>query len=266
MEQYGEEKNRAIFALHFAKVKLAIVQPKKTHTVKVKTKSGGTYSYKYADLADVDAAIMAAIKQTEDKDHNPLITYFFDITNNSDGIQVVTVLMDAQTGFMMRTNKIWFKNFNIGDAQSTASLISYAKRYSLSGAFGIASEDDDDAQNVPAQPAPAVDHQELQIIWDSYIKDHNESAKEWLFKKPHNEPTLRAIKQLLGSFKFNERLNKAKKKAQEQKKAKPKKAVAKKPKPETKKENDDEIEKLVDGGGSSAKDNQTSLFGDIIGD
>lgn len=269
MEEYGEEKKRAIFALHFAKVKAAIKQPKKSHTVKVDTKRGKSYSYKYADLADVDKAVMDAIRATADKDKNPLLTYFFDITNDASGVQVETVLMDAKTGFMMRTNRIWFKNSYTGDAQTTAALMSYAKRYSLSGAFGIASEDDDDAQHVPDQTdREIVDHAGLKIIWNSYIKDHSEDAKAWLFHSQHNKATWRAIKEDLADYRIEQaekdKANRAAKPKKSKKQSAVEQAVDKIE--STKAKDDADISKLVDGGGSTAKDDQTGLFGDIVGD
>ena len=56
MEFIGDEKNRAIWNQHFIQVKSQIKQPKRTHTAHITTAKGG-YSYKYADLADVDKSV-----------------------------------------------------------------------------------------------------------------------------------------------------------------------------------------------------------------
>lgn len=150
------QKDKASWAMHLAIVKTSIKQPKRTHKVEVRgtTDRGKPYSYtyKYADLSDVDKSVMDAIIETK-QNGKPLLTYYFDVDNQQDGVQVETIIVDATTGYSVRTNKIWFKNLKTSDAQATASLISYAKRYSLSAAFGIASEDDDDAQAGTRKPA-----------------------------------------------------------------------------------------------------------------
>ena len=100
-------KDKASWAMHLAMVKMAIVQPKKTHKVEVRgaTQNGKPYhyTYKYADLADVDKAIMDAIKKTAE-DGKPIFTYYFDIDNGAEGVTVETVIVDAATGFSVRTN------------------------------------------------------------------------------------------------------------------------------------------------------------------
>lgn len=258
MEQYGEEKDRAVWAMHFGIVKAAIKQPKKTHTVTVKghTKTGKPYSYdfKYADLADVDAAVMNAIRSTEE-DSKPLISYMFDIDNGADGVSVQTIIVDTQTGFMLKTNKVWFRNANIGDAQGTAGLISYAKRYSLSAAFGIASEDDDDAQSLPQQ-GPEVDNDALHAIWHAYL-NHDPAATDWIHKR-HDAETANKIIELSNEYK---------KKQQNAQKAQ----RAKELKEKHDKARDDAIKKIVDGDDQKSDSDdkepvgQQDLFNDILG-
>lgn len=68
MEFIGDEKNRAIWNQHFIQVKSKIKQPKRTHVVDTVTKRGKRYGYKYADLADVDKAVMDACRAVKDKD------------------------------------------------------------------------------------------------------------------------------------------------------------------------------------------------------
>lgn len=262
MDQYGAEKDRASWALHFAMVKADIVQPKRTHKVDVKgtTKSGKsyTYTYKYADLADVDKAVMDAVLKTA-QDEKPLLSYYFDIDNGEQGVSVQTVVVDAKTGFMMKMNRVWFKNFNVGDAQKTASLISYAKRYSLSATFGIASEDDDDANNVDETPKRDVNDAGLKVIWNSYINDHSEKAKKWIVG-PHDPVTAHAINKLLVEYKSK----------QGQK-------DIKKTKAKNEKSEDETIKEIVDGKpkkedpfkdekkDAEPTDQQQDLFNDILG-
>ena len=271
-------KDKASWAMHLAMVKMAIVQPKKTHEAEVsglnKYKKPYHYTYKYADLADVDKAIMDAIKITKE-DGKPLLTYYFDIDNGAEGVTVETIIVDATTGYSERTNKVWFKNPNIGDAQSTASLISYGKRYSLSAAFGIASEDDDDAQAQKMNQSQVVDENAIKIIFEDYVNNHSIKAKNWI-KGKHDKATGDYIRQLLGDYELNHHLDKAKQKSIDRRKEKDqqvKEAVSKIKKP---KSEDEVIKDIVDKPkkdpfsdkkeDAPMSDKQQSLFDDILGD
>lgn len=260
------QKDRASWAMHLAIVKSAIQQPEKNQKVTVATKKGGTYDYKYTTLADVDAAIMQAIKETKEND-KPLLTYYFDVNNEKEGLQVETIIVDAATGYSVRTNKIWFKNFNTGNAQATASLITYAKRYSLSAAFGIAGDDDDDAEGTKVNQPSTFNEEELNVIWDAYVNDQSETAKKWI-KSHHDAQTTAAIRKKIDAYDFTKRLDKVKKNGQ-------KKHQQKTDQSKKSKENEDEvIKKIVDGGTDPYEDkkedkpmtdDQQSLFADILG-
>ena len=277
MEFIGDEQSRAIWNQHFIQVKSQIKQPRRTHTVKVVTQKGRNYSYKYADLADVDKAVMDACRQVKDKDGNAAFAYYFDIANSSQGVWVQTVMVDT-SGAQMITNKVWFSNTKSEDAQKTASLISYAKRYSLSAAFGIASEDDDDAQSLKSQDnrrrVMVLDVDELnnfkvnvlgksyllKDIWNDYLKYKDPETLHWLMDQKDPQ-TLQAIKQFNDQYKMKKRLDQAKEK-------KAKKPIETKPadKTETGKSKDieteknDEIKKLVDGDTTDDETQTLNLF------
>lgn len=262
-----QQKDKASWAMHLAIVKTSIKQPKRTHKVEVRgtTDRGKPYSYtyKYADLSDVDKSVMDAIKDTQ-QNGKPLLTYYFDVDNQQDGVQVETIIVDATTGYSVRTNKIWFKNSKTSDAQATASLISYAKRYSLSAAFGIASEDDDDAQAGTRKPAKTYNDEELNVIWDAYVNDQSETAKKWI-KSHHDAQTTAAIKNKIDAYNFTKRLDKVKEQSKKKRQQNPKKS---------KEKEDEVIKKIVDGGADPYEDKkedkpmtdeQQSLFNDILG-
>lgn len=223
-------KDKASFALHLAMVKMKIEQPKKSHKVTVSLKSGGSYTYSYADLADVDKAIMKAIKETA-VDGKPLLTYRFEIDNGAEGVSAETVIIDAATGYEERTNRVWFKNVNVGKAQDSASLISYAKRYSLSAAFGIASEDDDDAQAQIRNQEQAIDKAGIEIIVNEYLKDKTDKSKRWI-KGKHDKATAEYIMQLIGKYKLDQHLENNKNKQIEKRKERHEKQISKKLKDE----------------------------------
>ena len=272
MEFIGTDECRAIWNQHFIQVKSKIKQPKRTKTVKVATKSGGTYSYSYADLADVDKSVMDACRSVTDKDGNVVFGYYFDIDNSQEGVTVQTVMVDSAGGSMI-SDRIWFKNSYAGDAQRTASLISYAKRYSLSAAFGIASEDDNDAQNLkPDNPTVRIlDQKELDSyevvvyghshllkdVWNDYIENHDQETKHWLTTQ-RDPQTKQAIKQLLDNYNINQKINDI---MVEKDKAQPEPTIKKAPKPESKHNdstNENEIKQLVDGNNQSETPESTS--------
>lgn len=277
MEFVGDEQSRANWNKHFIQVKSQIKQPKRTHTVKVVTQKGRNYSYKYADLADVDKAVMDACRQVKDKDGNTAFAYYFDIDNSSQGVCVQTVMVDT-SGAQMITDKVWFSNSKSEDAQKTASLISYAKRYSLSAAFGIASEDDDDAQSLKPQDnrrrVMVLDVDELNSfkvnvmgkryllkdIWNDYLEYKDPETLHWLMDQKDPQ-TLQAIKQFNDQYKMKKRLDQAKekkaKKPTEAKKVDNKETDTAK---ETETEKDDEIKKLVDGGATDDETQTLNLF------
>lgn len=237
-------KDKASFAMHLAIVKMKIEQPKKSHKATVSLKSGGSYTYSYADLADVDKAIMKAIEKTA-VDGKPLLTYRFEIDNGAEGVSAETVIIDAATGYEERTNRVWFKNANVGKAQDSASLISYAKRYSLSAAFGIASEDDDDAQAQIRNQEQAIDKAGIEIIVNEYLKDKTDKSKRWI-KGKHDKATAEYIMQLIGKYKLDQHLESNKNKQIEKRKERHEKRIAKEPKKVAAKSEDEIIKDIVD--------------------
>lgn len=277
MEFIGDEQSRANWNKHFIQVKSQIKQPKRTHTVKVVTQKGRNYSYKYADLADVDKAVMDACRQVKDKDGNAAFAYYFDIANSSQGVWVQTVMVDT-SGAQMITNKVWFSNTKSEDAQKTASLISYAKRYSLSAAFGIASEDDDDAQSLKPQDnrrrVMVLDVDELnnfkvnvlgksyllKDIWNDYLEYKDPETLHWLMDQKDPQ-TLQAIKQFNDQYKMKKRLDQAKeKKAKKANETEPADKTETGTSKDMETEKNDEIKKLVDGDTTDDETQTLNLF------
>lgn len=146
----------------------SVENPKLDSDAEVKTKSGYTYKYKYASLGECLRVVKSACK--------PLgLAVWFDVANTLDSIDgeavsintVKTMISDGSE--VMSVAAIPAK-LN-GLPQSNGSEITYAKRYSLSAAFGLVSEEDDDAQS--AQNAPKrADNTSKPIS----IKDKKEQA------------------------------------------------------------------------------------------
>ncbi len=109
--------------------------PARTKTAKVPTKSGGSYSYNYADLADVLDAVRGPFSENG---LSVMQTAF------SDGmvVGVVTRIMHLSGQWIEGTLSLPCADTK---PQTIGSAITYARRYSLSPMAGIASDDDDDA-------------------------------------------------------------------------------------------------------------------------
>lgn len=124
----------------------------KNRTAKITTKTGGSYSYQYADLSDMLAAIREPLRR--------------------NGLAVTQMLTTGVTAANMAIHtKIWHESgqsesemfeFPVAgrSPQEIGSLITYMKRYALSAALGVSTDDDDDgnaATNTikPKQQSPA---------------------------------------------------------------------------------------------------------------
>lgn len=232
MEFQGD--SRAEWAMHYAQVKVAITPPKKSHTVEVKgtTRQGKPYSYeyKYADFADVVNAITEALRKTM-KDGVPILSYLQDVSVDNGKVTVSTNIIDV-SGTRVTTQPMSFFS-SAKDPQSVASVITYAKRYSLSAAFGIASEEDDDARNaiMNEYKKPRILSQpELENYTVTYLGNDNanlmdlyqeaadgiKEAQDWL-KGGHDPQDAQAIHQIAEQFNLKKRLAEAKKKKEEEK-------------------------------------------------
>lgn len=109
----------------------SVEQPKLEKEVKVKTRTGGEYKFKYADLSACVKSATPALKE-----HGLSVTQII-----SDG-KLITLLT--------HTSGQWFKSELLLPAQSAdyqafGSAITYLKRYSYCAILGIVADTDDDA-------------------------------------------------------------------------------------------------------------------------
>lgn len=107
-----------------------LTQPEKSREVKTKS-----YNYRYATLNDVINAVDKAIKGTG-------LSYLQVQEVDSRTVTVRTVIVCA--GDRLDTGVV--QMVSSGNPQAVGSAITYARRYSLSTAFGIAPDEDDDGQ------------------------------------------------------------------------------------------------------------------------
>lgn len=103
----------------------------RNRTATVRTKQSGTYSYKYADLADVFRAV------------NPVLSAFgVNIFQRVQGRDIETILAHASGETF---SSLWpikaMPARGIDDSQSFQSAVQLAKRYALTALLGITTEE-----------------------------------------------------------------------------------------------------------------------------
>jgi hypothetical protein len=119
----------------------------KGRTALIPTKSGGSYSYKYADLSDIWDSIREPLK--------------------ANGLAVTQSLVGGSSGFLGIRTTVWHKTGqHITDTvelaisnrtpQEVGSQVTYFKRYALSAVLGLSTEEDDDgaaaSRHRPTEP------------------------------------------------------------------------------------------------------------------
>lgn len=110
-------------------------QPKLNNLVKVRTKTGGEYTFKYADFSGCKEAAKQPLSECE-----LAVTQLIE-----EDYSVLTMLIHSSGQYMSSKLKM-----PIGEnsAQAIGSSLTYAKRYAYCAILGIVADDDDDA-NIP---------------------------------------------------------------------------------------------------------------------
>lgn len=109
---------------------------KKNQTAEIPTKNGSKYSYQYVDIAQIHEYL---------EEHEMSYYQFIDRIDGDDYIMTVKVNKDGKESQPLRGSRVvdatLFGNDN--PAQKQGSALTYARRYSLLMAFGLATEDND---------------------------------------------------------------------------------------------------------------------------
>ena len=119
----------------------------KGETAKVPTKDGGSYSYTYADLADITDEVFPLLAK-----HGLAFIAMPTVTDTGAFVLAYSLLHTSgereDGSYPLPAN---------GTPQQVGSAITYARRYCLCAAVGVAPEDDDGraAEQAARQPAQA---------------------------------------------------------------------------------------------------------------
>lgn len=141
-------------ALAKAQAKMPVVR--KEHTATVPLKSGGQFSYKYADLADTIQAALPVLAE------NGISLVQSPAGGLND--QWLTILLIHESGEWLEDDMPLY--MPKADAQGQGSAITYARRYQLSAFIGVAPDADDDGG---AATAAAPKRQRRQPTEPEYI-------------------------------------------------------------------------------------------------
>lgn len=131
-------------AAALAAVQAELPRVRKDQTATVPTKAGGQYSYTYADLADVSAAVLPLLGK-----HGLAFTAWPTLTEDRKGFVLRYELLHESDE---RITGEYPLSMGVG-AQALGSEITYARRYALCAVTGISPDDDDDAAGAEAAAA-----------------------------------------------------------------------------------------------------------------
>lgn len=133
-------------ALALVQAELPRVAKSETAKVTGKTKAGDpiSYSYKYADLADVSAAVLPLLGK-----HGLAFTAWPTLTEDRKGFVLRYQLLHESDEQLTGEYPL---SMGIG-AQALGSEITYARRYALCAVTGISPDNDDDAAGAEAAAA-----------------------------------------------------------------------------------------------------------------
>lgn len=176
----SEEIDKLAIAL--AKFQGSLEQPSLNSEVKVRTKTGGEYKFKYADLSECKRAAKQPLA-----DNELSVCQLIE-----DDYSIRTILLHSSGQWI--SSKVRMPS-NTADAQSIGSAITYAKRYAFCAILGIVADDDEDANIASGNSAQKEQPKEQpkktanSRVKKELTRDHlnNEiamkSISEWLYNK-----------------------------------------------------------------------------------
>lgn len=139
----------------------------KTKVAKIES-TKGSYSYKYADLADILEAVRPALVEQNLAVSQPLVF--------EDGhLWVTAVLLHASGEWIESRYPIKAE----GRPQETGSLITYARRYTVGALLGIATDEDDDGSSASKSGKNArINETQVRAIVQAAKLKHGDAARE----------------------------------------------------------------------------------------
>lgn len=170
MSEKQQNERGASIQERLVSVQKRLKNPQKTHEVKKKgtsKKTGEEYviSYRYAPLDSAIEDIRAACNAEG-------VAILQPITSPEPGIMTIQTIVTCGPG-EDETMTLSALDYNIAglNPQEIGIIITYLRRYTLFSAFGLAGEDDTDAQDMPPQRTPVESA-------STTVSDNGMSAKQ----------------------------------------------------------------------------------------
>lgn len=150
------------FASAFVKALAAMPDVHKDKKAQIKTKDGGNFSYAYADLASIIALVRPVLAE-----HGLAHAQATDTL--ADGTVSVTTRLYHVGGHVESFGTLTLAAGT--DARQAGSAVTYARRYSLCAALGIAPDEDTDGEGVRTAPATrAASNGQAKVTKDQHAK------------------------------------------------------------------------------------------------
>ncbi len=150
------------------KISAAFVKAQSQFGAALKTNTNPHFKSRYADLAACVEAVIDALNING-------IALMQQTHECESGVSVETVFLH-ESGEELRSGKLWLPASK-QDAQGYGSALTYARRYSLMAACGIAPEDDDGNAASKSKPAPASAKSVTKDEWDKLSPTDQEELR-----------------------------------------------------------------------------------------
>jgi len=126
-----------------AEAQAELQQPRKARTANIEMRDGGAFGYSYAGLADILLAVGPVFGRLG-------VAIVQDVRALPGVVSVTTTLRLGEQSLTFGPLELPIAK---GDAQGIGSALTYARRYGLSAALGIAAVEDDDDGAAASEPA-----------------------------------------------------------------------------------------------------------------
>lgn len=132
--------------------------PKKDRTAKVRTKTGGEYSYNYTTLDAVLDVVRPALNE-----NGVFLSQYSEISGK--GMLLSTTVMYGDESQVLDVTPYQYDT----DPQEFGKRETYARRYSLLKAFGLAGDDDTDGDTGAGGTTPPVSNRDIESDKKRYL-------------------------------------------------------------------------------------------------